>query len=221
MNACVADNPPASEVRRASGIERSALEQKLNDWGDWLEARLDIEGYPQSDAVAAALDGAGGGAPGHRVLFPFMPFRLYSIHTRILRLPDHEHAAVVVWYVPAIHVETARQYIVQPIETVLEYPLGYPVDRTVTVGVRYGIYERGGKRFGAKDGYCSRAIADNKAGAMTRADARTYGSPWTTPEKAQRLGITEDALYQRLHRARQRLLGILPLFGVDPQSEVK
>lgn len=212
MNACVADTQEAP-ARRVTGLDKSAMEQKLQDWGDWVEARLDLEGYPQSDAVAAALDGAGGGEPGHRVLFPFMPFRLYSLHQRILRLPEHEHAAVVVWYVPAMHIETARQYVVHPREFVVDNPIGYGFEEPLIVGIRYGIFQRGGGQFGEKDGYCSRELAEMKAGAMTRADARTYGSPWTTPEKAARLGIEVDALYQRVHRARQRLLGILPLFG--------
>jgi hypothetical protein len=219
MNAVAIDEAPAA--RRVHGLDKAALEQKLADWGDWIEARLDQEGYPQCDAVAAALDGAGGGTPGHRILFPMMPHRLWSLHQRILRLPDHEHAAVVVWYVPAMHIETPRQYVVYPQESVIDYPPFHPFTDQV-FGIRYCIYERGGSQLGPKDGYCSRERAENYAGALTRADARTFGSPWTTPEKAGRLGITIDALYQRLHRARLRLLGVLPLYErIDLQSEVK
>lgn len=147
MNAVAEDAPQVA--RRIHGLDKAALEHKLNDWGNWYEQHSDYEGYPRTDAVAAALEGAGGGQGGHRILCPDPPHRLWSIHQRILRLPEHERIAIDVWYIP-----------------------------------------------------------------RTKED----GSQWSTAEKCERLECSEAALYTRLHRARMRLLGVLPLFpGIDRQ----
>lgn len=200
--------------RRIMGLDKAALEQKLKDWGDWIEKRLDQEGYPQCDAVAAALEGSGGGTPGHRILFQMMPPRLWSIHQRILRLPDHEHAAVVVWYVPAMHVEQPRSYVIYPVYHVYVAPREF-APGGVLFGTRYVVHQRDGRVVGD---FHSREAAEIRAGGLTRADAKLCGSPWTTEQKASRLGIEIDALYKRLERARNRLLGVLPLFGVSETS---
>ena len=143
-----------------------------------------------------------------------MPHRLWSLHMRILRLPDHEHAAIVVWYVGAIHVEQPRVFVVYPIEVQIDdSDCETEIPNARLIGIRYCIHQRGGNQVGPPDGYCSHEVATLRASAMTRGDARLYGSPWTTEQKAERLEITADALYKRLHRAKQRLLGLLPLFG--------
>lgn len=101
MNA-VADELQPTGSRRIHGLDKSALEHKLNDWGNWIEQQSDFEGYPRTDPVAAVLDGIGGGQGGHRILCPDPPARLWSINARILRLPEHEQDAINVWYIPKL-----------------------------------------------------------------------------------------------------------------------
>lgn len=213
MNA-VADEFATAAPRRIIGLDKAALEHKLNDWGNWIEEHSDYEGHNRTDPIAAALDGVGGGQGGHRILCPDPPHRLWSIHQRIQRLPQHEQDAVQVWYIPTRHTEQPIEYVVYPIET--------PLHHEGIVGIRYAAHARGGSRVGPVEGFCTEERAIDFSMKLKRDVERALGRPWTTGEKAQRLGIREDALYQRLHRARMRLLGVLPLFvGIDCQSEVK
>jgi hypothetical protein len=95
--------------RQIHGHDRSWLESSLNDWGHWIEEHSDYEGYPRSDAIAAWLDGAGGGGQrGHRVLCLDMPHRIYAMHVRVILLPEHEREAVWVQYVPQVKKETGQ-----------------------------------------------------------------------------------------------------------------
>lgn len=225
VNAVATDAAPTREVH---GLDRSAMEHKLNDWGNWIEEHSDFQGYARSDAIAAWLDGAGGGSSGHRILCDVMPARLWSIHQRILRLPEHERDAVWVWYVPTRILDKPRLYTVVELDRQAgaDVPrvwdrdrMIYTVEHTSTRKGRFVIVVEGLGRMGTAD---SAAEADNRVKVLRRAEERAFGRQWTTAEKAERLGIEEDALYKRLQRARLRILGVLPLYvGIDRQSEVK
>lgn len=220
MNA-VADDTEA-RVRRLHGLEKSALEHKLNDWGHWLEARLDFEGYPQSDAVAAALDGAGGGTPGPRCIYLAMPDRLWSLHQRICRLPEHEHAAVVVWYVPTMRLDKPRDYVIVNLEAGISPPERWMdnvagrarmvsiIDEPMQRPRRFEVHVRGIGKVGVTD---TMEQAKLLTKSLRRQEELSFGRQWTTAEKAERLGISVNGLSTRLHRARARLLGVLPLFA--------
>ena len=232
MNAVAEDQQQDRRFQRLHGVEKAALEQKLNDWGEWLEARLDFEGYPGSDTTEAARSGAGGRSPGHRVLCPDMPDYLWSINQRILRLPEHEHAAVEAWYIPRLIQDAPREYLVVDLEQTdgTALPRRWLESGTMVVEVdlantrraelqRFVIYAQGGAKVATAD---TRPRADLLLKSLRRKDDLAFGRPWTTGEKAERLGITVNGLFSRLHRARLRLLGLLPLFvGIDCQKEVK
>jgi hypothetical protein len=222
MNVIADDTKTAdAQLRHVHGLDKAALEHKLQDWGDWLEARLDFQGYPQSDAVAAALDGAGGGTPGHRMLCLDMPHRLWSIHQRILRLPEHEHAAVVVWYIPTLRQDKPRGFVVVDLDRHGDGGLPrrwmrgdgtsamvHEVERELSRAGRFVICVQGIGRIATAD---TSAQAELIVKTLHRQDLLAFGRRWTTAEKAERLGITPNGLFSRLHRARLRLLGILPL----------
>lgn len=105
MNAVMADD---DLPRRVHGVERSWLEYSLNDWGNWIEQHSDFEGYPRADAIASWLNGGGGGSKGHRILCLDMPHRIYSMHARVLLLPEEERVVVWVEYVPRMKDNGAR-----------------------------------------------------------------------------------------------------------------
>ena len=85
-----------------SRLYRRALHAELNDWGRWIERHWDYEGYPSANVLHAFLMGRGGGNAGHRVLCLAMPGRVYSVHARILRLPEAMRDALWIWYVPQV-----------------------------------------------------------------------------------------------------------------------
>jgi hypothetical protein len=88
------------QQREVHGLDRSALEFRLNAWGQWIEEHSDYEGYPRADAVHSWAEGFGGGQKGHRVLCLVMPKSVASIHLRICNaLTEAEREAVWIRYV--------------------------------------------------------------------------------------------------------------------------
>lgn len=79
-------------------LERQAVDGELNRWGRWIERHADYEGFPAVNSLVAALQGAGGGQPGHRILCLDMPDNIYATHGRILRLSEREREAVYLFY---------------------------------------------------------------------------------------------------------------------------
>lgn len=127
------------DFHRHERLYRKALDSELNRWGKWIELRMDYEGYPGINVLEAALMGAGGSVPGHRILCLDMPTDIYSVHHRILMLPETLQEAIWVWYVPRVNPDGTLREI-------------------------------GGK--------------------------------------ARLVGVSEEALRQRVHRAKNRILGI-------------
>src|SRR5688572_17762239 len=72
----------------------------LNVWGNWVEHQLQFQGYASANILEAAKAG-GRGSTGHRILCLEMPIVVRLTHSRVQRLPRHEHDAVWLWYVPA------------------------------------------------------------------------------------------------------------------------
>lgn len=82
-----------------SGIDRSYVNAKFNQWGHWIEKHKDVNGYPRLDNVSAYLSGGGGGTKGSRVLCLDMPEEISLTHVRIIRaLDERERATVYVFY---------------------------------------------------------------------------------------------------------------------------
>lgn len=104
MNAVLVHDDDRSESlsRRIDGREKSWLECALQAWGNWIEMHSDFEGYPNSDAVAAWLDGRGGGTPGYRVLCLDMPEHIAKTHLRVVSLQEELQAVVWAHYVPVM-----------------------------------------------------------------------------------------------------------------------
>lgn len=79
-------------------LTRQAIDGELNHWGRWVERHADYTGHPSVNFLVAALYGAGGSTPGHRVLCLDMPDAVYATHARILRLPEAEQEAVYLYF---------------------------------------------------------------------------------------------------------------------------
>jgi len=120
-------------------ILRKAIDGELNAWGRWIEVRIDRDGYASASAFISAMEGRGGGMPGHKILCDDMPSHIYAVHGRWLLLPEHERDAVWVWYVVRV---------------------------------------------------------------------KPDGTIWPIEHKCRRAGITEEALRQRVCRARYRIAGL-------------
>lgn len=98
MSAVLADTRPMM-----TGLDRSYVNAKLNAWGHWIERHSEVNGYPRIENVTAYLEGAGGGAKGHRVLCVDMPEWIGKTHVRVLyALTEPEQHAVYLWYVVRI-----------------------------------------------------------------------------------------------------------------------
>lgn len=97
-----ASPPDPLLARKIHGCERSYVEFKLNEWGEWIWARRHYEGYPTSEVVAAWLDGSGSGTGRDRVLCLEMPYSVFKSHARVLLMT--EDLQVVAWanYVPSV-----------------------------------------------------------------------------------------------------------------------
>lgn len=77
---------------------RKAIDYELNQWGKWLEATAKYEGYPAKNVLVSFLYGGGGGSHGSRVLCLDMPSHIYATHARVLRLPEGEQEAVMLYF---------------------------------------------------------------------------------------------------------------------------
>jgi hypothetical protein len=84
--------------RRYVRYELQGVDRELNQWGRWIEMRIDYEGYP-SVSVGMQLINWGTGVYGDRILCLDMPTHIYAVHGRVLRLQEHERDAVWIWYV--------------------------------------------------------------------------------------------------------------------------
>jgi hypothetical protein len=104
MSAVLADQVQEApeDDRRIPGRDRSWIEAAFKAWGDWIWENRDFEGYPTAEHVTAFLNGAGGGARGHRVLCRDCPPWILFTHVIWLKLPEHEAVAVWAEYVPGV-----------------------------------------------------------------------------------------------------------------------
>lgn len=84
--------------RKFERYELQGINRELNEWGRWIELRIDYEGYP-SFSAGMQLVALGGGTPSDRILCLDMPTRIYATHARVLMLSEHERDAVWIWYV--------------------------------------------------------------------------------------------------------------------------
>lgn len=90
----------AEDFYRHERVYRKALDSELNRWGRWIERNMDYEGYPGTNVLEAFRTGRGGSEPGHRVLCLDMPIDVYTVHHRVIMLPDIYQEAVWIWFVP-------------------------------------------------------------------------------------------------------------------------
>lgn len=84
--------------RRYERYELQGIDRELNQWGRWIEMRIDYEGFP-SVSCGMQLINWGTGVYGDRILCLDMPTHIYATHGRVLRLREHERDAVWIWYV--------------------------------------------------------------------------------------------------------------------------
>lgn len=84
--------------RRYERYELQGIDRELNQWGRWIELRIDYEGFP-SVSMGLSLINWGSGVYGDRILCLDMPSHVYAVHGRVLRLREHEQEAVWIWYV--------------------------------------------------------------------------------------------------------------------------
>ena len=90
---CPATGPAATE--------RKLINRMLKIWGNWVEHQLQFQGFASENILEAAKAG-GRSAMGHRILCLEMPRVVRLAHSRVQRLPRHEHDAVWLWYVPVM-----------------------------------------------------------------------------------------------------------------------
>lgn len=83
---------------RYERYELQGINRELNQWGRWIEQRIDYEGYP-SVSMGLQLVSWGAGVYGDRILCLDMPTAIYATHARVLRLSEHEQEACWIWYV--------------------------------------------------------------------------------------------------------------------------
>lgn len=84
--------------RQLERYEMQGIHRELEQWGRWIEMRIDYEGYP-SFSAGLQLISWGSGTYSDRILCLDMPTHIYATHARVLRLPEHEQEAIWVWYV--------------------------------------------------------------------------------------------------------------------------
>lgn len=84
--------------RQLERYELQGIDRELNQWGRWIEMRIDYEGFP-SVSVGTQLINWGTGVYGDRILCLDMPTHIYAVHGRVIRLREHEQEAVWIWYV--------------------------------------------------------------------------------------------------------------------------
>jgi hypothetical protein len=84
--------------RRYERYELQGIDRELNQWGRWIELRIDYEGFP-GVSCGMQLINWGTGVYADRILCLDMPTHIYAVHGRVLRLREHEQEAVWIWYV--------------------------------------------------------------------------------------------------------------------------